>query len=332
MSFVDKLHLLVKSGDGGSGCVSFRREKFTPKGGPDGGDGGRGGDILIKSCSKYQSFTHLKKKSKLIAKNGENGLGKKKFGKSAHHLTIIVPIGTIVYDKNKKLIIDLNAPNKEFILCKGGKGGKGNANFATSSSQSPTYAQSGLPGEEKSIFLELRLIAQVGIVGLPNAGKSTLLKKLTHANPKIGYYPFTTLFPNLGTLRLFDQEIIIADIPGIIKGASQGDGLGFDFLRHIDRTNLLIHLVQFRKSAEDTFKDYEIVLKEFKKSELNLLEKKRIVILSQIDLIKKSDVMCAVKFFKQKKLDLYSISSFTNDGISSLIELIHNVSKTLEKF
>lgn len=330
--FIDKLELSLKSGSGGSGASSFRREKFVPKGGPDGGDGGNGGSVYLKTSEEINSFSNLRKKKKFLkAQNGSPGKNKKKHGQSGNDLILEVPVGTLVYKENNTLIVDLDKPNLKYKIAKGGKGGLGNANFATSSNRTPDYSQSGLPGEEITISLELRLIAEIGIVGLPNAGKSSLLKALTQSNVDINNYPFTTITPNLGTLRTFSKEIVLADIPGLIEGASKGKGLGHDFLRHIDRTHTLIHLVSSNYESEKCYKDYCTILNELQNSEYNLLDKKVIVLLSKSDLIDNDKSKEIINYFKLKSIDIYPISSFTKSGLSYLIELLSNLEGNNEK-
>ena len=324
--FLDKLSLTLKAGSGACGCSSFRREKFVPKGGPDGGDGGNGGSIYFSTSREINSFSNLRDRKKTYkAENGRPGMTKKKHGSSGTDLYIEVPVGTLVYDEIGNLIKDLNEPNINFQIVKGGKGGLGNYNFATSSNRAPTYFQQGLPGEKKQVFLELRLIAEVGLVGLPNAGKSSLLKALTLSNVEIKNYPFTTLTPNLGTLRTYSKEIILADIPGLIEGASKGKGLGHDFLRHIDRTHTLLHLVGVDSDFEQCFKDYQTIVNELKESSYDLNHKKCIVLLSKADLLEDLQIKELVSYFKNKKIETIAISSFTKLGLSYLIEVLSNL-------
>ncbi|RAP29849.1 GTPase ObgE [Candidatus Marinamargulisbacteria bacterium SCGC AG-343-D04] len=321
--FVDTISLLLISGNGGDGSVSFRREKYVPRGGPDGGDGGRGGSIIFQTSSQLQSLLDLKNSSKTYkAKHGKHGQGKKKSGLAADDLVIKIPTGTIVYDDHKQVIIDLNQDNMTYVIAKGGRGGKGNARFATSINKAPTRSEPGKKGSSISIHLELRLLAQVGLIGLPNSGKSSLLRTLTFANPKIGNYPFTTLFPNLGTLKTVDKEIIIADIPGLIKGASNGQGLGHDFLRHIDRTSLLVHLIPSDLSPEICWDSYSTIREELSQSSFDLVKKPCISILSKCDTIDPDQQNIIVDFFKKKNVDIFPISSVSKYGIDNLIEKI----------
>lgn len=325
MTAVDRITIQVKSGHGGQGASSFRREKYVPKGGPDGGDGGDGGNIILKATHRIQTLGDFSATRVYSAKAGENGKGKKQYGLTGNDLTLDVPIGTMVFSNNGDFIIDLCVEGQEYIAVKGGKGGKGNAKFSNSINRSPRYAQPGMPGEEKNITLELRLIAEVGIVGLPNAGKSTLLQTLTQASPKIGNYPFTTLFPNLGTLKFYDQEIVLADIPGLIEGSSEGLGLGHDFLRHIDRTRFLIHLVESKTVPEDCLADFEIIISELKQSPYELLKKKRVVVISKSETVNPDTLQQTLALFKKKKISPLVLSSFTNEGIQDLIDVIYKL-------
>jgi GTPase len=322
---IDHVIINIQSGDGGAGAKSFRREKYIDKGGPDGGDGGRGGNIILQATSSLQSLIEYKTNKPYKARSGDYGRKKKMYGCDGSDLTLRVPIGTIVYDEHGEKIADLCEENSRYIAAKGGKGGRGNAKFASSINQAPTYAQPGLKGELKQIKLELRLLAEVGFVGLPNAGKSTLLKTLTSASPKVGAYPFTTLFPNLGTLKYYDKEIILADIPGLISGSADGQGLGHDFLRHIDRTRLLIHLVEATQSPEDAFEYYKTIVSELKSSEYDLTSKPMIVVLSKCDMVSEDALTTLKSYFKDNKIDMMEISSFSKQGIPSLIEAIYKL-------
>ena len=323
MSFIDRIKLHLKAGDGGSGSVSFRREKYEPHGGPDGGDGGRGGHIFIQTKNNLQSLTHLKTSTNSFkAGNGKPGIGKKKYGSAGKDLYIDVPVGTIILDDNNSIKHDLNKVNQSIVIAKGGNGGFGNAKFASSINRTPRQANSGKDGEAITINLELRLIAEVGLIGVPNAGKSSLLKCLTKANPKIGNYPFTTLFPNLGTLKTVDREIILADIPGIIEGASNGEGLGFDFLKHIQRSKILLHLVEANLDPEQCIQEYQLIKKELALYEKTLTDKTCMVIISKSDLVSPDDLNNIINRFKEENVNTFGFSSFTTHGISDLIESI----------
>ncbi len=321
MIFVDTVTLHLQSGNGGPGAVSFLREKYMPKGGPDGGDGGNGGNIIFLTSSRMHSLIDLKStKKKYKSESGKHGMGKKKSGSAGRDLEITIPTGTRIYDENNNLIVDLNKENMRFIVAKGGKGGKGNAQFATSINRSPRTAQPGIKGEALDVRLELRLLADVGLVGLPNAGKSSLLNCVTQSNSKIGDYPFTTLFPNLGTLKTYNQEIILADIPGLIQGASKGQGLGHEFLRHVDRTSVIVHLVAVDANPDTCWDNYSLLLTELKESEYQLLDKTHIVVLSKSDMLTTEQNNAIVEIFQKHNISTFPISSFTNEGISTLIE------------
>lgn len=323
MGVIDKITLSIKAGHGGTGASSFRREKYVAKGGPDGGDGGDGGDVILKATSRLQTLTDYKSSKVYKAKSGGNGQGRKKYGSRGDDVILEVPLGTLVFDEERNQIADLCEESQEYIAARGGKGGRGNTHFATSVNRAPRYAQPGLEGEEKTIGLELRMIAEIGFVGLPNAGKSTLLSTLTQASPKVGDYPFTTLFPNLGTLRFYDRELVLADIPGLIEGSSDGQGLGHDFLRHIDRTRVLVHLIGACETPEETFEHYNVIMSELEKSDYNLLDKPMITVLSKSDLISEETVREYLDYFKQKNIDMMVISSFSRNGIDMLIETIY---------
>ena len=282
--FIDRAQIKVSSGNGGPGCVAFRREKFVPKGGPDGGDGGKGGNVTFIADMRVKTLYDIKHHPIFKAKNGIPGMGKKRSGSDGDSITIKLPIGTLIKDKEtNETIIDLNKDSMQFIAAKGGIGGRGNQHFATSTNQAPRYAQPGYQGEEREYLLELKIIADVGLVGLPNAGKSTLLKALSRANPKIAAYPFTTLIPNLGVVKLSEFEtFIIADIPGIIEGASEGKGLGMDFLRHIERTRILILMVDF--FSDDPEETEKILMNELSTYSKKLAEKPIIKVANKMDL------------------------------------------------
>ncbi len=318
MSFVDRVKITAKAGDGGPGACSFRREKFVPLGGPDGGDGGRGGDVVIRATRRLQTLLDLTLRRHYKAENGQHGGKKQQFGLAGKDLVIEVPVGTMVFHEDA-CIADLTEDESVFILAKGGKGGKGNQHFATSVNRAPRYAQPGLPGSQLDIVLELRMIAQVGLVGLPNAGKSTLLKTLTRANPKIADYPFTTLHPNLGVLKFHDREIVIADIPGIIEGASQGHGLGLEFLRHVDRTELLIHMVaMIPDEPQQVWDDFALVRQELAQSSYPLQDKTTIVALNKQDIMTEDGVAACMEIFKSQGISPLVISGISQTGISEL--------------
>lgn len=320
MKFIDEVIITVWSGNGGRGCVSFRREKFIPRGGPDGGDGGKGGDIVLKTTSRKRTLYQFRFQKHFKAKNGAHGQGKQKTGKNGQDLIIELPPGTLVTDADTgKVITDLVKCDEIFVLARGGRGGQGNARFKTSKNRSPRFAQPGEPGETKTLKLELKLLADVGIIGLPNAGKSTLITAVSSARPKIGNYPFTTLYPSLGVVQTgWAEPFVVADIPGLIKGAHKGTGLGIRFLRHIERTRILIHLIDV--SAIDTdnpLHAYNTVNKELAMYNRKLTEKPQIVVLNKIDL---PDVREAAKKFQNalKEKQVILISALTGKGIEDL--------------
>ncbi|MCB0747592.1 MAG: GTPase ObgE, partial [Ignavibacteriae bacterium] len=283
--FIDYSEIYVKAGDGGNGSVSFRREKYVPKGGPSGGNGGRGGDVIIKVDTNLHTLLDFRYKRKYLAENGNAGANSLKDGRSGENLIIRVPKGTLVIDKNDgHIIADMNEDNSEFIILKGGRGGRGNSNFATSTNQAPRFAEEGRPGKEINLALELKLVADVGLVGFPNAGKSTLISSISAARPKIADYPFTTLKPNLGIVQYHDyNSFTVADIPGIIEGAHLGKGLGHEFLKHIERTEILLILID--ATSENIKKDYEVLLNELNNYSKILFNKKKMIGISKIDLL-----------------------------------------------
>lgn len=338
--FIDLVEIFVKAGNGGRGAVSFRREKYVPKGGPDGGDGGKGGDVVIVSDPNMSTLLDYRYKRKYIAPNGENGMGTLKTGKSGEDIILRVPVGTIVKDRETgKILFDFTEPNQHFIIARGGKGGRGNTHFKSPTNQAPRKAEPGWPGEERWIILELKLIADVGIVGFPNAGKSTLISVISAARPKIADYPFTTLEPVLGLVQYKDfKSFVVADIPGIIEGASEGKGLGLKFLRHIERTKMLVFLID--ASSENPYKDYKILIKELKSYSKSLLKKPHIVAISKMDLIhdeEKKDFEKKIKQkFKEVKGDektkaLLFISSVTKFGIENLLDKMVEVLNLVEE-
>ena len=281
--FIDQAEIEIKSGKGGNGMVHFRREKYVPRGGPDGGDGGRGGDVVLEVRPTLNTLMAFRFTTRFVAADGKGGGSNNKFGKSAENLVIPVPPGTVIYDAlNGDLVGDLTAPGQQLVVCKGGRGGRGNTHFKNSINQAPRTAENGEPGEEKHLRLELKLIADIGIVGVPNAGKSTLLSALTNAKPKIAPYPFTTLEPNLGVANVDEETtVVLADIPGLIEGAAQGAGLGHDFLRHVQRTRVLIHLLD--GLSADPLADFAQINSELALFDPRLAQKPQIVVLNKID-------------------------------------------------
>lgn len=316
--------IAVQSGRGGRGCVSFRREKFIPRGGPDGGNGGKGGDIILKTTSGKRTLYQFRYQNHFKAENGANGQSKQKTGKNGRNLIIELPPGTLVFDADTgRLIKDLVNTGETFVLLKGGRGGQGNTKFKTSTHRAPRFAQPGEPGENKTLKLELKLLADVGIIGLPNAGKSTLIAAISSARPKIGNYPFTTLTPSLGVVRSDRAEpFVVADIPGLIKGAHQGTGLGTKFLRHIERTRILVHLIDVSSIDPDNpLSGYDTINQELAMYDEKLAQKPQIVVLNKLDL---PGTRQSAEFFqsavKGKKITL--ISALTGQGLSELTSQI----------
>jgi len=318
--FVDEALIWVKAGDGGRGCVSFRREKYVPRGGPDGGDGGKGGDVILEADPNLKTLLDYRYKREYEAQNGEPGKGKNQHGKDGKPLILKVPVGTIVKDaQTDEVIADLSKPFERLVVARGGKGGRGNARFATPIRQAPHFAEPGQPGEERWLKLELKLLADVGLIGFPNTGKSTLLRKISRARPEVAPYPFTTLRPYLGVVRFEDKEFIVADIPGLIEGAHKGIGLGNQFLKHIERTRLLVHLIDI-SNGEEALELYEKIRNELKLYKEDLLEKPELVVLNKIDLPQVREKVEEVKeAFQNRGLPFFAISALTGEGIGELL-------------
>ena len=326
MQFIDYAKIYVRSGNGGKGAASFRREKYVPRGGPDGGDGGRGGDVIVEASGQLNTLLDFKYKREFTAKNGQNGMGQKMHGKNAGDLIIHVPRGTVIKDGDTgEVLADLLNEGEYYIAARGGRGGLGNSHFATPTKQAPTYAQPGEGGEEKWLLLELKLLADVGLVGFPNAGKSTLISVISSAKPKIADYPFTTLIPNLGVVRLSESKTcVVADIPGIIEGAHTGSGLGIRFLRHIERTRIFLHLVDVSGMAEsDPVSRYIKIRKELEMYSSDLLNKKETVVATKIDSILDSSHLDSLEdYCKKNNIVLLKISSVTGEGIKTLLNYL----------
>ena len=326
MKFVDEVKLHGKGGDGGRGCVSFLREKYVPLGGPDGGDGGKGGDIILVADESITTLLDLRYRHHLTAKRGGHGLGRTKHGKNGETMIVPVPTGTLVYDlETDELLADMTEHKQEVLLLKGGMGGRGNARFQTSTNRAPRHAQPGEPGEERELRLELKLLADVGLVGLPNAGKSTLISSISAAKPKIADYPFTTLTPNLGVVRFGDfQSFVVADIPGLIEGASDGHGLGTRFLRHIERTGLFLHLVDFSgMQPDDPYQQFDMINTELIQHNPKLADKLQFVILTKIDTTEASEEADKAKaHFEKLGYLVFAISAVTRTGTKELINAI----------
>jgi len=321
--FIDYAQIEVSSGKGGDGAVTFRREKYVPKGGPSGGNGGRGGSVIFEAHSNLSTLLDFKYKRKFFAGNGQPGGSSLKDGKNGKDVVIKVPTGTVVKDaETNEVLLDLSENGERKVLFNGGIGGKGNSNFATPTRRTPRFATAGKPGNYAKLILELKLIADVGLVGFPNAGKSTLISKISAARPKIADYPFTTLEPNLGIVRYKEfQSFTVADIPGIIEGAHQGKGLGLKFLRHIERTKILLFLIDV--ASEDYQKDFDTLYNELKKYSKKLVEKQIIVSISKSDLIPEEEISDLQKLkFKKIKTPTFVFSSITGQGIDQLIDIL----------
>ena len=333
--FTDYVKIIAKAGNGGNGAISFRREKYVAAGGPDGGDGGKGGDIYFQVDPDSNTLIDFRYNKKFKAENGKNGEGAHKYGKSGEDLVIKVPIGTIIRDaKTNKILADLSEPGQKELILAGGRGGKGNSHFATSTRQAPRFAQDGEKGEEKELILELKLLADVGLIGFPNVGKSTFLSMTTSATPKIADYHFTTLEPNLGVVKTdYGDSFVIADIPGIIEGASEGTGLGLQFLRHIERTRLLLHVIDVSGSeGRNPVQDFHTINEELKKYSEKLSKRKQIIVANKIDVMQDENLYKELeKVAKENNMEIFKISAATGEGISELIKHVAEVLKTLPK-
>jgi GTPase len=322
MSFIDEAKFYVKAGDGGNGCVSFRREKYVPRGGPNGGDGGRGGSVIITASNNLHSLIDFQYKSHFKAERGMHGQGKDMHGRKGRDYTIEVPPGAVIKDADTgEVLIDLCNNGDSYIAAKGGSGGLGNSHFASGANRTPRIATNGETGEERWLKIELKLIADIGLVGLPNAGKSTLLSRLSAANPKVASYPFTTLEPQLGVLHFpYEKSCIIADIPGLIEGASEGVGLGHSFLRHIERTKILLHVVD--AADENTVPDYKTITRELEKYQKELLQRTRLVVLNKTDLIDDRRLESLKKYFDAQNVVSLEISALKKNNIEKLKKYI----------
>lgn len=327
--FVDEMIVELYAGDGGDGCMAFRREKYVAMGGPFGGNGGKGSDIIFKVDSGLNTLIDFKYHRIIKGENGENGLGKGKHGKNAEDIIIKVPQGTIVTDLETNLIIaDLTKDKEEKIIAKGGRGGRGNMAFATQSNPAPKYAENGEPGEYRKVKVELKLMADVGLVGMPSVGKSTIISKISASKPKIADYPFTTLKPNLGVVKAEDNySFVVADLPGLIEGASLGSGLGDKFLKHIERTKIIAHVIDMSGYTNDPYTDYKTINKELENFNKKLLEKKQIIIANKMDM---PDAEKNLKEFKEKvKEEVYEISAIKGEGLNKVIEALAKELKKL---
>ncbi|MBR3163503.1 MAG: GTPase ObgE [Clostridia bacterium] len=332
--FVDYTKIIIKSGDGGNGAASFRREKYVAAGGPDGGDGGKGGDIYFEASKDKNTLIDFRYNKKFKAGNGENGSGKNCYGKYGEDLTIKVPVGTVIKDaETGKVVADLSHVGQKELILKGGRGGRGNMHFATATRQAPRFAEDGEKGEEKEIILELKLLADVGLLGFPNVGKSTFLSTVTEARPKIANYHFTTLEPNLGVAKVGNDSFVIADIPGIIEGASEGVGLGIQFLRHVERTRLLLHFIDVSGlEGRNPLEDYHTINEELKKYSEKLSKRKQIIVATKADVIQdESNYNELAQYAKDNNIEIYKISSVTGEGVQKLLEKVVAELKVLPK-
>lgn len=323
--FIDETTIRVKAGDGGNGCLAFRREKYVPRGGPSGGDGGKGGDIIMESSERHNTLVHFRFNPEYKAERGRHGEGSNKTGREGVDIVLKVPVGTIVYDADSgEKVHDFSRPDDRIVIANGGRGGRGNARFKTSTHQAPREHEEGRPGEERTLRLELKLLADVGLVGYPNVGKSTLISRISAARPKIADYPFTTLQPNLGVVAVGDApneiSFVVADIPGLIEGAHQGAGLGTQFLRHIERTRLLVHMVDVSDASArpDPVKDFEVIMGELSSFGAGLENKPMILAASKCDVANKDKLTKLKRYAKSHGLDLFPISAVSGEGLDKL--------------
>jgi GTPase len=322
MQFLDRARILVKGGDGGNGVTAFRREKFVPRGGPSGGDGGRGGSVFMEATTQLNTLLQFRFNPEYRAGRGSHGEGDKRHGRDGEDRIVLVPVGTLVSDSDTgELIHDFSEAGERLNIAKGGRGGKGNAQFATSTNRAPRHHEDGTPGEVRSLALELKLIADVGLVGFPNVGKSTLISRISAARPKIADYPFTTLEPHLGVVAYGDEgSFVVADIPGLIEGAHEGTGLGLEFLRHIERTKVLLHVIDVSSTGRDTVDDFLTISRELELYKSDLLSKPQVVAASKMDALDdKARVESLREFCQARGLELFEISSVTGLGINEFI-------------
>jgi GTPase len=322
--FIDEVIITVKAGDGGNGCLAFRREKFVPRGGPSGGDGGNGGDVILVASQHHNTLLHFRFNPEHKAERGRHGEGSNRKGREGASIDVATPVGTVVYDwKTGEVLHDFTEPGDRFVIARGGRGGRGNARFATSTHQAPTEHEDGKPGEERKLRLELKLLADVGLVGFPNAGKSTLISRISAARPKIADYPFTTLEPHLGVVTIDDNNhrtFVVADIPGLIEGAHTGHGLGIQFLRHVERTRLLAHLVDVSETTgRDPVHDFEIVMSELASFSEDLARKPMIVVATKLDAAQVPERVASLEALaRERGLPFFKISSATGEGLGAL--------------
>jgi len=325
--FVDDVDIRVSAGDGGKGCLSFRREKFVPRGGPDGGDGGHGGSVYIVAAPTKNTLVDFRFHPEFEARRGQHGQGSNRTGASGSDLDIAVPIGTLVFERlpdgSKALVADLAAAGDRVLVAQGGRGGRGNAQFVSSTNRAPRRTEPGLPGERKTLHLELKLVADAGLIGFPNAGKSTLISRISAARPKIADYPFTTLVPNLGVVGLSDdRSFVVADVPGLIKGASTGHGLGHQFLRHVERTKVLVHLVDVSgASGRDPVEDFDTIREELRLFDQNVFAKPQLTVATKLDALDEPERLERLEaHVRALGLPFYQVSAVTGDGLPALLE------------
>ncbi|MFN7928171.1 MAG: GTPase ObgE [Blastocatellia bacterium] len=330
---IDRAKIYVKGGDGGNGIMAFRREKFVPKGGPSGGDGGRGGSVILEATESLNTLLHLRYRPENKAGRGRHGEGSNRHGQNGEDMVIPVPVGTVVVDElTGEVLHDFTMPGERFIVAKGGRGGRGNAQFATPTNRAPRYHEDGKPGEERYLLIELKLIADVGLVGLPNAGKSTLISRLSAARPKIADYPFTTLEPHLGVVDLGDYKTcVVADIPGLIEGAHEGAGLGDRFLRHIERTKFLVHVVDLSSLAKDPIEAYRTIRRELAAYSSIVADKPEIVVANKLDALDDPERLADFQAFcASEELEFYAISAAAGTGLRELIYALRRKIEALQ--
>lgn len=326
--FIDEVTVTVKAGDGGNGCLAFRREKFVPRGGPSGGDGGHGGDVEMQASTHYNTLLHFRFNPEHTAERGRHGEGSNKTGRDGKGIMLPVPVGTIVFDaETGEQLFDFTVAEQRYTVAHGGRGGRGNARFTTSTHQAPTEHEDGKPGDLKKLRLELKLLADVGLVGFPNAGKSTLISRLSAARPKIADYPFTTLEPNLGVVAAGDQSFVMADIPGLIEGAHEGHGLGIQFLKHVERTKVLVHLVDSSEyTGREASHDFDVIRDELRNFSEDLAQKPMIVVASKIDACQDADRIADIRAkAEEASMPFLEISSVTGTGIEELRYLLRDM-------
>lgn len=323
--FIDEAEIRVKAGDGGNGCMAFRREKFVPHGGPSGGDGGKGGDVILESSLRHNTLVHFRFNPRHLAERGRHGEGSNRHGRKGKSIVLKVPVGTQVFDaETGELMFDFVQPEVRFVVANGGRGGRGNARFATSTNQAPRRHEPGTPGEEHRLRMQLKLLADVGLVGFPNIGKSTLISRISAAKPKIADYPFTTLQPNLGVVALEDERsFVVADIPGLIEGAHAGHGLGTQFLRHIERTRVLAHLIDVSEfSGRDPEQDYAVILRELREFGAGLADKPMLLVASKMDVADPEKVEKVKALAARENRPFFPISAVTGEGLQPLLHAI----------